>query len=174
MIETAATGPAGVVSANAALGSRHALGKATVQLSGTASLIPVEHFQEAARQSAAIRELALRYNDLFTANLQQTVACNAVHDLNHRLCRWLLEAHDCCDGGAELPLTQAFLSEMLAVRRTSVTVAARKLQDEGLINYSRGRVRIVSRASLESRACECYFAVRDHSDKLFPRISEHR
>lgn len=169
MVETVTLGRAGVVCANAALGSRFAVGTALVQIPGKASRMTVGHFQEAAHKSAAIRDLAVRYNDLLIAQLQQSVACNARHDLAQRLCRWLLHSQDCCDGDS-LPLTQEFLGEMLGVRRTSVTHAERQLQDAGIISYRRGQMHIDDRAVLESRTCECYFALQDRIDKLFPRI----
>jgi CRP-like cAMP-binding protein len=169
MVETATLGRAGVVCANAALGSRHAVGTALVQIPGKASRMTVGDFQEAAHKSAAIRELAVRYNDLLMAQLQQSVACNALHDLAQRLCRWLLHSYDCCDGDS-LPLTQEFLGEMLGVRRTSVTHAERRLQDAGIVSYRRGQMHIDDRAALESCACECYFAIQDRIDKVFPRI----
>jgi hypothetical protein len=71
-----------------------------------------------------IRDLIVRYNDLMLAQIQQSVGCNALHALDARLCRWLLQTHDCIDGGA-IPLTQEFLGQMLGVRRTTVTIAAR-------------------------------------------------
>ena len=169
-METVTLGRAGVICANAALGSRHAVGTALVQIPGKASRMTVGHFHEVAHQCAALRELAVRYNDLLMAQLQQSVACNALHDLAQRLCRWLLHSHDCCDGGT-LPLTQEFLGEMLGVRRTSVTHAERQLQDAGIISYRRGQMHIDDRAALERCACECYFALQDRIDKVFPRIT---
>jgi hypothetical protein len=109
----------------------------------------VGHFHEAAHKSAAIREFAVRYNDLLMAQLQNS--------------------HDCCDGDS-LPRTQQFLGEMLAVRRTSVTHAERQLQDDGIISCRRGQIHIDDRTALESRTCECYFALQDRIDKVFPRI----
>ena len=173
VVETVTLGRAGAICANAALGSRHAVGTALVQIPGKASRMTVRHFQEAAHQSAAIRELAVRYNDLLMAQLQQSVACNALHDLAQRLCRWLLHSQDCCDGDT-LPLTQEFLGEMLGVRRTSVTLAERQLQDAGIISYRRGQMHIADRTALERRACECYFTLQDRIDKVFPRITSEQ
>jgi len=169
MVETVTLGRASVICANAALGSRHAVGTAIVQIPGEASRTTIARFLEAAQKSPAMRELAGRYNDLLTAQIQQSVACNALHDLGRRLCRWLLHSHDCCAGDT-LSLTQEFLSEMLGARRTSVTLAARKLQDDRIISYRRGQIHINDRAALERRACECYFTLEDRIDKVFPRI----
>jgi CRP-like cAMP-binding protein len=97
-----------------------ALAGAIVQLPGTAVWLSAHGFQHAANQSPAICDLVVRYNDLLFSQVQQSVACNALHSLEARLCRWLLQAHDCVDGDI-IPLTQEFLGQMLGVRRTTVT-----------------------------------------------------
>jgi Crp-like helix-turn-helix domain len=81
--------------------------------------------------------------------------------------RWLLQAHDSVDGNL-IPLTQEFLAQMLGVRRTTVTIAARLLQRAGLIRYRRGHIQIVARPTLEELSCECYAAVRRYTDNIFP------
>ena len=166
-IETATLGRAGVVGGSAGLGARRAVGRAIVQLPGPASRMPAHQFHAAARQSERIRELAIRYNDLLLAQIQQSVACNAVHALEARLCRWLLQTRDCVDGDA-IPLTQEFLGQMLGVRRTSVTVVARLLQSAGMIRYRRGQIHIVDHAALEDLACECYGVIKQQIDQVFP------
>jgi hypothetical protein len=120
----------------------------------------------AAAQSPALRELIVRYNDVLLAQVQQSVACNALHGLEARLCRWLLQTHDCIDGNV-IPLTQEFLGQMLGVRRTTVTIAARLLHSAGLIRYRRGLIHIIDRAALEDIACECYAVVKHNADKVF-------
>src|SRR5262249_50532204 len=144
-----------------------AMGRAVVQLPGTAAWLSAPHFHAAAVQSQAIRDLIVRYNDLLLAQVQQSVACNALHALEGRLCRWLLQTHDCTDGNV-IPLTQEFLGQMLGVRRTTVTIAARLLQSAGLIRYRRGHIQILDRAALEKLSCECYAAIRGYADKTFP------
>ena len=109
----------------------------------------------------------MRYNDILLGQIQQSVACNALHAMEARLCRWLLQTHDCIDGNA-IPLTQEFLGQMLGVRRTTVTIAARLLQGAGLIRYRRGLIHILDRQALEEIACECYAATRSKAEKLFP------
>ena len=94
-------------------------------------------------------------------------ACQRVLNVTQRSCRWLLQTHDCVDGNA-IPLTQEFLGQMLGVRRTTVTVAARLLQSAGMIRYRRGLVQVVDRPALEEIACECYAVVKRHTDRLFP------
>ena len=102
-----------------------------------------------------------RFMQAITAQIAHTAACNAHHDLQERLARWLLMAHDRAESDT-LPLTQEFLSMMLAVRRPGVTVAARSLQATGAIEYNRGRIIVRDRQLLEENACECYGLVRDH------------
>jgi CRP-like cAMP-binding protein len=89
----------------------------------------------------------------------QCAACNALHDVTQRCCRWLLETHDRVDSD-EFPMKQEFLSIMLGVRRPTVTVVLRTLQEAGLISCRYGRIRILNRRQLERRACECYRAMR--------------
>ena len=109
----------------------------------------------------------MRYSDLLLAQVQQSVACNVLHSMEARLCRWLQQAHDCMDGNA-IPLTQEFLGQMLGVRRTTVTLAAQLLQSAGLIRYRRGHIQIMDRPALEELSCECYATVRGYTEKIFP------
>jgi CRP-like cAMP-binding protein len=170
-VETATMGRGGVIGANAGLGARWTFGRAVVQLPGTAARISASQFHAAANESRAIRDLVVRYNDVLLAQVQQSVACNALHALEARLCRWLLLTHDCIDGNV-IPLTQEFLGQMLGVRRTTVTIAAQVLQRAGLIRYRRGLIQIVDRAALEDISCECYAVVRHNTDKVFsPPVS---
>jgi CRP-like cAMP-binding protein len=143
-----------------------AVSRAIVQLPGTAAWISGAKFHAVADQSQAIRHFIVRFNDLLLAQVQQSVACNALHALEARLCRWLLQTHDCTDG-EPMPLTQEFLGQMLGVRRTTVTNAARLLQNAGLIRYRRGHIQILDRAALEDISCECYAVIRQNADKVF-------
>ena len=102
-----------------------------------------------------------RFSQALNAQISHTAACNAHHNLQERLARWLLMAHDRSES-ATLPLTQEFISMMLAVRRPGVTVAARSLQATGAIHYDRGRITVLDRERLEEASCECYGIVREH------------
>jgi CRP-like cAMP-binding protein len=168
-VETATIGRSGVIGASAGLGARTTVARAVVQLPGTAAWISASQFHTAANQSQAIRDLTARYHDVLLAQVQQSVACNALHAMEAKLCRWLLQAHDCIDGNI-VPLTQEFLGQMLGVRRTTVTIAARLLQSAGLIRYRRGHIQILDRAALEDISCECYAVVRQNADKVFPPL----
>src|SRR5262245_1726323 len=165
-VETATIGRAGVIGASAGLGAKWAFARAIVQLPGKAAWISASQFHTAANQSQAIRDLIARYNNVLLAQVQQSVACNALHAMEARLCRWLLQTHDCVDDNS-IPLTQEFLGQMLGVRRTTVTIAARLLQSAGLIRYRRGLIQIVDRAALEDISCECYAVVRQNAEKLY-------
>lgn len=165
-VETATIGREGAVGVMAGLGGRNATGRAVVQLEGEFSRIGVGQFQSAMGQSSALRKLLARYNDAQVTLVYQVAGCNALHQVSTRLCRWLLQTHDRSDGDI-IPLTHEFLSEMLGVQRTTVTMLARELQELGLINYRRGRIEVVNRHGLEQRACECYETARRKIDGIF-------
>ena len=162
-VDTAVVGREGTVGAFAGLGAWHAFTRATVQIPATIAVIPTPQFQAAISRSGRIRELVLRYKEALLGQVQQTAACNALHQLEPRLARWLLQALDRTDE-RELPLTHNSLAEMLGVRRTTVTVVAGRLQEAGLIRYRRGRIIVLGRAGLEHLACECYRAIRRRTE----------
>ena len=155
VVDTATVGREGAIGAFGGLGPWNAFTRAVVRLPGAAAVISVSHFQAAVGQSDRIRNMILRYKEALLAQVQQTAACNALHELEARLARWLLQTLDRTED-PKLPLTQEFISQMLAVRRSTVTVVAGKLQQDGLIRYHRGRIEIVDRLKLEEAACECY------------------
>jgi CRP-like cAMP-binding protein len=166
-IETATVGREGAVGSLAGLGPRRSHTRAVVQVAGTASRIAAGRFCKAAAESQAIRESIVRYGEMLLIQVQQTAACNALHDVEERLSRWLLQARDRVDENT-IRLTHEFLSQMLGVRRPTVTVVARMLQEAGLIRYHRGHIEIVDRRGLEARACECYSVIRRQIDKITP------
>jgi len=131
----------------------------------TCRRLPAAAFREEVGRDGPFCRLANLFAQVtFTLSAQST-ACNRLHPVEERLARWLLMTQDRV-GGAELNLTQQILSEMLGVRRASVTTAAGVLQKAGLIAYHRGRVRVLDRAGLEGAACECYAVVRAEFDRL--------
>ena len=97
----------------------------------------------------------MRYNEVMLTQARITAACNALHPVEERFCRWLLQSADRAASDT-VALTQELLAEMLGVRRTSVTDVARKMQDKGVITYSRGVITILDRKALERFSCECY------------------
>lgn len=158
-IETATVGREGVVGVMAGLGLHTALERAVVQLPLIASQIPATAFRKAVHASLALRNMVIAQDQVLHAQVQATAACNALHGVDARLCRWILQSHDRNGGRDIIPLTQEFLSEMLGVRRSSVGEVARKLQSQGLLRYSRGVIEIVDRGGLEAAACECYAGI---------------
>jgi CRP-like cAMP-binding protein len=164
MIETGMVGRDGVMGAIQALDERVSPNRIMVQVPGTASVIDVEKMREALAQSVPLRVLLAKHEQFFIAQIQQSVGCNASHAVEPRICRWLLRMHDLV--GAELPLTQEFLGQMMGVRRTSVSLVASQLQERGLIKYRRGHVQITSVEKLRESACECYEAVNSQYRKI--------
>jgi CRP-like cAMP-binding protein len=164
-IELAAVGREGVVGAALAGGTGHAPMTAIVQVAGKGSRIEVEYFHAALNESASLRAVIGHHSEALLAQVARTVACNAMHSADARLCRWLLMVHDRLDGDA-LHLTQEFLAQMLGVQRTTVTLVARSLQTAGLIKYHRGHIEILDRNGLEDAACPCYSINRRHFDRL--------
>ena len=165
MVEGAMVGKDGVVGAAAALDSKVALTQAIVQLSGDAFVCDAATFKGVALQSERLLSLLFRHEQAVYAQAQQSTACMAAHEVQARLCKWLLRARD-LSGSDTLNFTQEFLAEMLGVRRTSVTVDAHTLQKAGFIKYSRGKIQIVNVEGLHEGACECYYTVRSTYEKL--------
>jgi CRP-like cAMP-binding protein len=158
-VETVVVGREGALGAHCAFGIWHAYSRAVVQISGRAARIAGAQFQKVVRESERMGDLFLRYRELRLAQTQQSAACNALHGAESRLSRWLLQTSDVI-GADMVPLTQEFLSQMLGVRRTTVTAIARTLQETGMIHYTRGRIEITDREKLEASACECYEVLR--------------
>lgn len=161
-VETATVGLEGVLGGMAGLGLHKALTRAVVQLPLVASRISAAAFRKAVRLHDPMRNLIVRANDALLGQVQITAACNALHPIEARLARWILQSSDRTIAD-EIPLTQELLSQMLGVTRSSVSEVASKLQAAGLIRYVRGNIQITNRAGLEQATCECYFAVRDVS-----------
>ena len=168
MIEAAMIGRDSVVGASSALDGRISLNKGIVQLPGAASVMPVAPFRKAVDDSDTLRLALVRHEQLLFVQAQQSAACNATHKMEARLARWLLRARDLSSENT-MAFTQEFLSQMLGVRRTTVTVVANVLQQAGLIRYHRGQIEIVDRPGLEARACECYEAIRRQIDHVAER-----
>lgn len=165
-VETATVGRAGAVGSVAGFGPWRAFARVVVQMPGTAARIPSSRFRAAIRHSDHLTTVVLRCAQSVVVQIMQTAACNALHNVEQRLCRWLLLTQDASDTNV-IPLTQELLAQMLGVRRTSVTVAAAKLQALGVIRYNqRGRIEIVDRKALERAACECYEDLRARRDQL--------
>src|SRR5476651_270987 len=165
VVKTGASIEAGVIGregyVGGYLGARgwRPFGHAVMQMAGEVLRLNVRHFKKAYDVSDELRVLTNGYQSVVHFQAQQTAACQALHQVEPRMCRWLLQAQDAV-GSDTLNLTQEFLSHMLGVRRTSVSGSANKLQEEGLISYKRGIIQIIDRKGLEKSSCECHAAVR--------------
>ena len=111
--------------------------------------------RKAAQASKPIADLCIHYNEILLEQARVTAACNALHRVESRFCRWLLQSRVRAESDT-IKLTQEFLSEMLGVRRTSVTEVARRVQASGAISYSRGAIKILDLNALKAISCECY------------------
>jgi CRP-like cAMP-binding protein len=166
-IESGMIGNDGVFGTTQALDDKVCLHKVVVQVPGTATVVDANHLKAVTQSSPELLALLIKYEEFLLGQVQQTTACNALHSVEQRTCKWLVRMYDLV--GTELPLTQEFLAQMMGVRRTSVTGVATQLQKEGLISYRRGKVSILSVERIEQRACECSRTVRELYVEMFGR-----
>src|ERR1700683_61518 len=159
-IETANIGREGAFGLFAAMYSRVSFNRCLVLFEGGIAPGPIDFLQSEFEHSEHVRNLFVSYSETLLSQVQQTVACNALHSTEERMCRWLLMMHDRA-GGEALPYTHEFLSHMLGANRKSVTLAAQSLQTAGLISYYRGTIKVLDRPGLEKASCECYAVVKE-------------
>jgi CRP-like cAMP-binding protein len=154
-IEVATIGNEGFIGFEAMLGAATWPSRMTVQVAGEARRMEVGVFVAETKKDGPVRELLARYHTTYVKQLGHSVACNGLHSVHQRCCRWLLMTHDRV-AGDEFPMTHEFLSHMLGVRRVSVTDVLADLQKAGLIRSHRGSITILDREGMEDEACECY------------------
>lgn len=162
-IETANIGREGAFGLFAAMYSRVSFNRCIVQLEGPMVRCPIELLQFEFRNSENVRNLFVSYSETLLSQVQQTVACNAMHTTEERMCRWLLMMHDRAEG-EPLMYTHEFLANILGANRKSVTLAAQAMQTAGLISYRRGKIQVLDRRGLEKASCECYAIVKERFD----------
>lgn len=165
--EIAVVGNDGIVGVAVFMGGGTMPNRAVVQSAGQAYRLRGQLLMQAFNQHGALHHLLLRYTQALITQMAQTAVCNRHHSIDQQLCRWLLLSLDRLPTH-ELTMTQELIANMLGVRREGVTEAAGKLQDAGLIHYSRGRILVLDRQGLEARVCECYQVVKIESDRLLP------
>lgn len=163
-VESAPIGNEGLLGLAVGLGGPSMPAETIVQVSGEALRMPVDAFRRELARDAHLRDVVNRYAHTLLVHLLQSAACNRLHGLEPRCCRWLLGARDRL-GRPSFPVTQELLATALGVRRPSLTVALRSLHRAGLISYSRGQISILDAKGLERAACECYGVVKHHTDK---------
>jgi len=167
--EIAVVGNEGIVGIFLLLGDGSTTSRALVQCGGEGVRIPARDFKRVLNRSALVLHLMMRYTQALITQMAQTAVCNRHHSLDQQLCRWLLLSLDRLPGN-ELIMTQKLIANMLGVRRERVHEAARKLQDAGLIHYSRGHISVLNRKQLERRSCECYVTVKREYDRLLANL----
>lgn len=164
-VETATVGNEGMVGLPVFLSADSMAGQAFVQVSGTAQRMSVPAFRQELARGGVLGQLLGRYTQAVYTLVAQSSACNRIHSAEQRCARWLLHTHDRVDGDS-FDLTHLFLSQMLGVRRATVTEIAGALQKRGLIDYSRGRIVVTDRVGLEATACSCYRVIVAEFDRL--------
>jgi len=164
-IEVATLGNEGMLGLPVFLGGETTPLKAIAQIPGDALRMQVDVFKSEVTPGSPLHSLLQRYTQALFTQISQSAACNRLHCVQQRFCRWLLMTYERA-GPNQFLLTQEFLAIMLGVRRTSVSEVAHKLQEEGLIRYSRGKMTVLDPQALESRSCECYRLVKQEFNRL--------
>jgi CRP-like cAMP-binding protein len=165
--EIAITGNEGLVGISLFMGGESTPSRAVVQSAGHGYRLKASTMKQEFALGGNLQHLALRYTQALITQMAQTAVCNRHHSIDQQLCRWLLLSLDRLSGD-ELVMTQELIANMLGVRREGVTEAAGKLQAQGLIHYSRGHIKVLDRAKLEKRVCECYAVVKREFERLLP------
>ena len=171
-VEIGVVGIEGISSSYALFGLNKAVLDTIVQIPGTAFRISRAKLKNLMSEDAAVREILEKYAHFSVAAFAQTAACNRLHHLHERCCRWLLISHDSARSDT-FPVTHEFLAMLLGSQRASVSTTANALQKAGLIKYRHGQVTIINRSGLEDAACECYRVMGTEFDKLFPAHKNH-
>jgi CRP-like cAMP-binding protein len=166
--EIAVTGCEGLVGIALFMGGETTPSRAVVQSAGHGYRLKAALLKKQFEAGGALQLLLLRFTQALITQMTQTAVCNRHHSVDQQLCRWLLLSLDRLPAN-DLVMTQELIANMLGVRREGVTEAAGKLQADGLIEYSRGRITVLDRTQLETRVCECYAVVKKEYDRLLPQ-----
>jgi len=164
-LEVGMVGNYGMVGVSVILGARRAEQLTVVEIAGEATRLSVTSLKAWLDRSEVLNRILMRFYRSLITQFCQRAACNCRHMVMHRLCTWLLMAHDCL-GTTRLPVTQDLISRRLGSRRASVTAAYHSLQKRGLVSYSRGHVTLIDRPQLEALACECYQVMKEQADPV--------
>jgi CRP-like cAMP-binding protein len=167
--EIAVVGNEGLVGISLFMGGQSTSSSAVVQAAGQAYRLKAELLMDEFNRGGPVLHLLLRYTQALITQMSQTSVCNRHHAVDQQFCRWLLLTLDRLPA-SDVVMTQELLSNILGVRRASVTEAAGNLQRDGLIRYERGRIAVLDRPGLERRSCECYAVVKKEYDRLLPDI----
>jgi CRP-like cAMP-binding protein len=165
-VEAGVVGSREMVGINAFMGGRETTQtEYIVQVPGKAMKMKADLLLSEFDTNKSLRDVMLKYTQAYMAQISQNVACNRLHTIEQRMARWLLESSDRL-ASDELFLSHEFLSNMLGVRRSGVTETAQRLQEKGLIQCSRKKIKIIDPQSLEETSCECYGVIKDEYDRL--------
>jgi CRP-like cAMP-binding protein len=167
--EIAVVGNEGLVGISLFMGGQSTSSQAVVQAAGGGFRLPAAVLMEEFNRGGPVLHLLLRYTQALITQMAQTSVCNRHHALDQQMCRWLLLTLDRLHS-SELVMTQELLSNILGVRRASISDAAGQLQKDGLIRYERGHISVLDRVAIERRSCECYAVVKKEYDRLLPDI----
>jgi CRP-like cAMP-binding protein len=170
--EIAVVGNEGIVGVALFLGGDTTPSRAVVQSAGHAYRLKSQLLKGEFYRALSLQLLLMRYSQALLTQMTQTAACNRHHSVDQQLCRWLLLSLDRLPTN-KVSMTQQLIANMLGVRREGVTEAAGKLQAEGLIRYTRGRITVLDRLRLEAQCCECYQVVKTEFDRLLPDVRGH-
>ncbi len=160
-VEVGLFGYESAIGISAFMGVRRSLNRIYMQMEGTGYVSKVADAEAEFRLGGEFQKLSLRYVQMQLTQATQSAACNAKHEVEQRLARWLLLCSD-RSGTTDLELSQEFLAIMLGVQRTTVALAMGIFKSDGLVGYSRGRIQLLDVPALEARACECYYLLKHH------------
>src|SRR3984957_19064903 len=165
-IEVATIGDEGMVGLPLLVGAKTTVNRMIVQVPGEAVRMAEDVLRDEVSQDSPLRRVLVLYHTAFLAQVSQAVACNGLHSVHQRCCRWLLMTQDRAHSDV-FPMTHEFLAEMLGVRRSTVSEILKPFQEEGLIRYSRGKFTVLDRAGLKAGSCECYRRISEEFKCLF-------
>lgn len=171
--EIAVVGNEGILGISLFMGGETTPSRAVVQSGGLGYRLRAQQLKQEFNRAGPMMRLLLRYTQALITQMSQTAVCNRHHSVDQQLCRWLLLSLDRLPSD-ELTMTQELIANMLGVRREGVTAAAGKLRDAGIIQYSRGHIKVLDRAKLEVQVCECYAVVKKEVDRLLSDIPPGR
>src|SRR6202158_5657753 len=165
-IEVATVGDEGMVGLPLLVGAKTTANRMIVQVPGEALRMGADVLSGEASRASPLRRLLVLYHGAFLLQVSQAVACNGLHSVHQRCCRWLLMTQDRAHSDV-FPMTHELLAEMLGVRRSTVSEVLEPLKEQGLIRYSRGKVTVLDREGLEAGSCECYRRINEEFVRLF-------
>ncbi len=163
--EIGVTGYEGMVGIALFMGGDTTPNRAVVQSAGSAYMMKAKALQAEFFLGGVFQQLLLRYTQALITQISQTAVCNRLHSIEQQLCRWLLLSYDRLHSD-KLVMTHNLIANMLGVRREGITIAAKQLQDRGVITYVRGTITLLDRPKLEATVCECYQVVKNEYDRL--------